>query len=175
MVEDNTGEWDARVQQEQGRRKRLAHLGVGAGVLLGVVALALGLLLRPNQTPAAAAPPPTTEAAAPSHAVAAIDESLPPQTPGPDVLNGQAQNLAVGLAEIWRAGKSKVAAETAHSFTVEYERTVGCDLRWIAGRAGPGVWKGTLSLVRSLHEITPYVGRARDGQAVVVTAVICPG
>jgi hypothetical protein len=51
---------------------------------------------------------------------------------------------------------------------------VGCDLRWIAGRAGPGVWKGTLSLVRSLHEITPHVGRAREGQAVVVTAIICP-
>jgi hypothetical protein len=90
------------------------------------------------------------------------------------VLDQQAQDLAVGLARIWRGGKSEGATQTAHSYTVEYERVVGCDLRWIAGQAGPGVWKGTLSLVRSLHEITPHVGRAREGQAVVVTAVICP-
>ena len=176
MVEDNTGEWDLRVQREQERnerRARLAHRGISAGVLLALVALTLGLLLRPKQMPAVAAPPPTpAKAADPAHH--GIETSLVSEMPDPHVLDGQAQTLAVDLARIWRDGKSERAAETAHTHTVEYEQMVGCDLRWIAGRAGPGVWKGTLSLVRSLHEITPHVGRAREGQAVVVTAVICP-
>jgi hypothetical protein len=176
IVEDNTGEWDLRVQREQerkDRRARLAHRGISAGVLLGLVALSLALLLRPKQMPAVAVPPPPPAKAVdpPLHG---IEASLLSETPEPHVLDGQAQTLAVDLARIWRDGESEGAAETAHTYTVEYEQMVGCDLRWIAGRAGPGVWKGTRSLVRSLHELTPHVGRAREGQAVVVTAVICP-
>jgi hypothetical protein len=178
IVDDNTAEWDARVQREQRRKKRLArraHIGMSAGVLLGLVALALGFTLQSKQPPAVAAPTPTpAKAADPAHLGIPLDVSFTPHKRKSDVLEGQAQSLAVGLARIWRSGKSEEAANTAHSYTVEYERVVGCDLRWIAGRAGPGVWEGTLSLVRSLREITPYVGRAREGQAVVVTAVICP-
>jgi hypothetical protein len=178
VVADNTEEWDARVQEEQRRKKklaRLAHIGMSAGVLLGLGALALGFMLHPRQLPAvAAATPASTTAGAPPHLGLPLGASFTPQQPEADVLDRQAQSLAVGLARIWRSGKSDGAAKTAHSYTVEYERVVGCDLRWIAGRAGPGVWKGTLSLVRSLRQITPHVGRAREGQAVVVTAVICP-
>jgi hypothetical protein len=179
IIEDNTAEWDARVQQEEQRKKRLArraHIGLSAGgVLLGLLGLALVLALQPRQRPAVAAPRPTPATAAnPVHSGIPLDGSFTPHRPEPDVLDRQAQSLAVGLARIWRSGKSEGAAETAHTYTVEYERDVGCDLRWIAGRAGPGVWKGTRSLARSLREITPYVGRAQEGQAVVVTAVICP-
>ncbi|HEV8571565.1 MAG TPA: hypothetical protein VGR49_00775 [Actinomycetota bacterium] len=178
ILDDNTAEWDARVQREQQRKKRLArraHIGMSAGVLLGLVALALGFTLQPKQLPAVAAPTPTSvKAVDPAHLGIPLAVSFARHKPESDVLERQAQSLAVGLARIWRGGKSEEAARTAHSYTVEYERVVGCDLRWIAGRAGPGVWEGTLSLVDSLREITPYVGRAREGQAVVVTAVICP-
>jgi hypothetical protein len=178
ILDDNTAEWDARVRSEQQRQKTLARLGqIGksAAVLLVLVALALGFMLRPKQRPAVAAPTlAPTKAAAPSHRGIPLDVSVTAHQPEPDVLARQAQDLAVGLARLWRSGKSEEASETAHSYTVDYERVVGCDLRWIAGQAGPGVWDGTLSLVHALQELTPYVGRARDGQAVVVTAVICP-
>jgi hypothetical protein len=158
--------------------KRLARRGqvpVSAGVLIGLVALAISLTLQPKQQPAVAKPtPPSAHVADPAYRGVSLDLSLVSKRPEPDVLDGQAQSLAVDLARIWRGGKSEVAATTAHSYTVEYERLVGCDLRWIAGQAGPGVWKGTISLIRSLREITPHVARAREGQAVVVTAVICP-
>jgi hypothetical protein len=175
IVGDNTAEWDARVLREQQRKKRLAHrahIGLGAGLLLGLVALALVVMVQPNKPPAVAASIHTP-------AKAGNPAELPPEEsfnhePGSDELKAQVQILAVGLARIWRSGKSEEAATTAQSYTVEYERAVGCDLRWIAGRAGPGVWQGTLSLVRSLHEITPFVGRAREGKAVVVTAITCP-
>jgi hypothetical protein len=177
IVDDNTAEWDARVQREQQRQKRLtrrAHIGMSAGVLLALVALALGFTLQPEKLPAVAAPTPTpAKAADPARLGLPLDMSFNPK-PDSAELDGQVQSLAVGLARIWRSGKSEEAAKTANSYTVEYEHVVGCDLRWVAGRAGPGVWEGTLSLVRSLREITPYVGRAREGQAVVVTAVICP-
>jgi hypothetical protein len=178
IVEDNTAEWDARVQREQQRKKRLArraHIGMSAGVLLGLVALALGLTMQSKQLPAVAAPAPTPAKVADSaHLGIPLDVSFTAHRPESDALEGQAQSLAVGLARIWRSGKSEQAEKTARSLTVEYERAVGCDLRWVAGRAGPGVWEGTLSMVRSLRELTPYVGRAREGQAVVVTAVVCP-
>lgn len=177
ILEDNTAEWDARVRREQQREKaraRLAHIGVSVGVLLVLVALALGFMLRPKQRPAVAAPAPKpAKTVAPAHRGIPFDVSVTPHRPEPAVLERQAQDLAVGLARVWKSGKSVEASETAHSYTMEYERVVGCDLRWIAGRAGPGVWEGTLSLVRGLRELTPYVGRAREGQAVVVTAVIC--
>jgi hypothetical protein len=179
ILDDNTAEWDARVRSEQQREKtlaRLGHIGKGAAVLLVLVALAFGFMLRPKQRPAVASPTiaPTKTVAAPSHRGIPLDVSVTPHRPEPDVLARQAQDLAVGLARVWRSGKSEEASETAHSYTVDYERVVGCDLRWIAGQAGPGVWNGTLSLVHALQELTPYVGRAREGQAVVVTAVICP-
>jgi hypothetical protein len=178
IADDNTAEWDARVQREEQRKKRLArraHIGMSAGVLLGFLALALVFTLQPKQLPAVAAPTATpAEAADPAHLGIPLDASFTAHKPESDVLERQAQSLAVGLARIWRSGKSEEAEKTAHSLTVEYERVVGCDLRWVAGRAGPGVWKGTLSMVRSLRELTPYVGRAREGQAVVVTAVVCP-
>lgn len=178
ILADNTAEWDARVQREQQRKKQLArraHMGMSAGVLLSLVALALAFTLQPKQQPAVASPTPApAKAADPAHLGIPLDVSFTPHRPESEVLEGQAQSLAEGLARIWRSGKSEAAAKTAHSYTEEYERVVGCDLRWIAGRAGPGVWEGTVSLVRSLRETTPYVGRAREGQAVVVTAVICP-
>lgn len=178
ILEDNTVEWDARVQREEQRRKRhawRAHLGMSAGVLLGLLGLALVFALQPKQLPAVAAPRPTPTSEANSFQPRiSLDVSVRAHQPEPDVLERQAQSLAVDFARIWRSGKSEQAAKTAHSYTMEYEREVGCDLRWIAGRAGPGVWKGTRSLARSLREITPYVGRAREGQAVVVTAVFCP-
>jgi hypothetical protein len=178
IADDNTAEWDARVQREQQRKKRLArrtHIGMSAGVLLGLVAVALGLTMQSKQPPAVAAPTPTpAKVADPVHLGIPLDVSFTAHRPESDVLEGQAQSLAVGLARIWRGGKSEQAEKTARSLTVEYERAVGCDLRWVAGRAGPGVWEGTLSMVRSLRELTPYVGRAREGQAVVVTAVVCP-
>lgn len=177
IVDDNTAEWDDRVQRERQRKKRLArwtHFGVSAGVLLGFVALALGFTLRSEKLPAIAAPTPVLpKAAEPTHLDIPLDESFKFK-PESDQLQGQAQSLAVSLARIWRSGESEEAEETARSYTGKYERVVGCDLRWIAGRAGPGVWEGTLGLVRSLREITPYVGRAREGKAVVVTAVTCP-
>lgn len=177
IVDDNTAEWDARVQQDEERKERLVRrgrIGVSAGVLMGLLAGALSLALQPKQQPAVAAPPPApAQAEDGAHLGDPLEMSLA-SPPGAAVLNEQAQSLAVELARIWRGGKSEEAAEAAHSYTVEYERMVGCDLRWIAGRAGPGVWKGTVSLVRSLREITPHVGRAREGEAVVVTAVICP-
>ena len=177
IVDDNAAEWDARVLREQQRKKRLArraHIVMSAGVLLGLVALALGLTLRPENLPAVAAPTPASaKAAKPAHLSIPLDVSFKFK-PESDQLDDQAQSLAVGLARIWRSGKSEEAAEAAHSYAVEYEHVAGCDLRWIAGRAGPGVWEGTLSLVRSLREITPYVGQARKGMAVVVTAVTCP-
>ncbi|HEV2906360.1 MAG TPA: hypothetical protein VGZ50_03475 [Actinomycetota bacterium] len=177
IVGDNTAEWDARVLREQQRKKRLAHrahIGLGAGLLLGLVALALVVMVQPKKPPAVAASIHT-----PAKAGNPAELRIPPEEsfnhePGSDELKAQVQILAVGLARIWRSGKSEEAATTAQSYTVEYERAVGCDLRWIAGRAGPGVWQGTLSLVRSLHEITPFVGRAREGKAVVVTAITCP-
>jgi hypothetical protein len=176
IVGDNTAEWDARVQREQERKKKIArraHLGMSVGVLLGLVALALGLTSQPKKPPAvAASQPPRSKVAEPTRGVP-LDESFGFK-PESDQLEGQAQSLAVGLARIWRSGKSEEAADTARSYTEEYERMVGCDLRWIAGRAGPGVWEGTRSLARSLREITPYVGRAREGKAVVVTAITCP-
>jgi hypothetical protein len=178
IVDDNTAEWDARVQREQQREKRhgrLMHIGMSAGVLLLVVAFAVGFTLRPKGRPAVAAPTPApAKNATPAHRGIPLDVAVTPHQPEPDVLTRQAQNLAVGLARVWRSGKSVEASEAAHLYTVEYERVVGCDLRWIAGRQGPGVWEGTLSLVHALREVTPYVGRAREGQAVVVTAVICP-
>lgn len=167
ILEDNTAEWDARVQAEEQRRDRnramLRHIGVSAGVLLVLVALALGFMLRPKHRPAGTAP-----------ASLSVNAALPTARPTPAELERQAQDLAVELARVWRNGKSAEASEAAHAFTVDYERAVRCDLRWIAGREGPGVWEQTVSLVRALEELTPYVGRARDGQAVVVTAVICP-
>lgn len=180
IVDDNTAEWDARLlrseQQRARTRARLGQIGKGMGVLLVVGAVAIGFTLRPRQRAAVAAPTlaPATTAPAPSHRGIPLGVSVTPHRPRPDVLERQAQDLAVDLARVWRGGKSEEASETAHSYTVDYERVVGCDLRWIAGRAGPGVWDGTLSLVRALRQITPYVGRAREGQAVVVTAVICP-
>jgi hypothetical protein len=178
ILDDNTAEWDARVQREQQREKRhgrLMHFGMSAAVLLLVAALALGFTLRPKGRPAAAAPMPApAKKAVPAHRGVPLDLSVTPHQPEPDVLTRQAQNLAVGLARVWRSGKSVEASEAARVYTVEYERVVGCDLRWIAGRQGPGVWEGTLSLVHALRELTPYVGRAQEGQAVVVTAVICP-
>jgi hypothetical protein len=175
VIVDNTAEWDARVHREQQRRKRLpgrAHVGVSAGVLLGLVAAALGFILQPEKPPAVAAPTPARpRAAEPPELRTPLDVSFNLE---PDQLEGQAQSLAVRLARIWRNGKSEEASEATHSYTAEFERVAGCDLRWIAGRAGPGVWEGTVSLVRSLREITPYVGRAREGKAVVVTAVTCP-
>lgn len=176
-LDDNTAEWDARVQREQQRKTKLArraHIVMSAGVLLGLVALALGLTLRPENLSAVPAPIPVpAKAAEPANLDIPLDVSFKFK-PESDQREGQAQSLAVGLARIWRSGKSEEAAETARSYAGEYERVVGCDLRWIAGRAGPGVWEGTLSLARSLREITPYVGRAREGKAVVVTAVTCP-
>jgi hypothetical protein len=178
ILEDNTAEWDARVRSEQQReraRARLSHIGVSAGVLLVLVVLALGFTLRPKQRPAVAAPAaPSAKTTDSAHRGLPLDIPVTAHRPEPAVLERQAQDLAVGLARLWRSGKSVEASDTAHSYTLEYERVVGCDLRWIAGRAGPGVWEGTVSLVRSLRELTPYVGRAREGQAVVVTAVICP-
>ena len=175
---DNTAEWDARVQRERERGekvRRRARIGITAGVVLGLLGLCLTLVVQPTVEPAVAAPPPSRAPAGhPGHLGIPLEVPIASETPGPEVLDQQAQSLAVGLARIWRSGKSGEAARSAHSYTVEYERMVGCDLRWIAGRAGPGVWKGTLSLVRSLHEFTPHVGRAREGQAVVVTAIICP-
>jgi hypothetical protein len=179
ILDGNTAEWDARVQREQQRKKRFArraHIGVSASVsvLVGLVALAVGLTLQPEKPPAVAAPPPgSAKVADPAHLAIPLDVSFN-HKPESDQLEDQVQSLAVGLARIWRSGKSEEAAETARSYAVEYERVAGCDLRWIAGQAGPGVWEGTLSLVRSLREITPYVGRAREGKAVVVTAVTCP-
>lgn len=176
-LDDNTAEWDACVQREQQRKTKLARrapIVVSAGVLLSLVALAPSLTLRPENLSAVAAPTPApAKAAEPGRLGIPLDVSFKFK-PESDQLEGQAQSLAVGLARIWRSGKSEEAAEAAHSYTVEYEHVAGCDLRWIAGRAGPGVWEGTLSLVRSLREITPYVGQARRGMAVVVTAVTCP-
>jgi len=178
ILGDNTAEWDARVRSEQQREKRFArlvHIGTSSGVLLVLVALAVGFTLRSKQRPAVAAPTlPPAKTAATSQRGIPLEVSVTPHQPEPDVLERQAQDLAVNLARVWRSGKSEEASETAHSYTVDYERVVGCDLRWIAGQAGPGVWEGTVSLVRALRELTPYVGRAREGQAVVVTAVICP-
>jgi hypothetical protein len=178
IVEDNTAEWDTRVRSEQQRQRKIARLGrIGktATVLIVLVGLALTITLRPKQRPAVAAPTtPPVKAVLPTHYGIPLDVSITPHQPAPDVLARQAQDLAVGLARVWRSGKSEEASETAHAYTVDYERVVGCDLRWIAGQAGPGVWSGTLSLVDALQELTPYVGRAREGQAVVVTAVICP-
>lgn len=177
ILDDNTAEWDARVQQEQQRKKRFArraHIGMSAGVLVSLVALAVGLTLEPGKPPAVAAPAPTSaKVAEPAELAPPFDVSFN-QKPKSGQLEGQVRSLAVGLARIWRSGKSEEAAEMARSYAEEYERIVGCDLRWIAGRAGPGVWEGTLSLARSLRGITPYVGRAREGKAVVVTAVTCP-
>ena len=177
IFDDKTAEWDARVRREQQRKKRLArraHIGVSAGVLLGIVALAVGFTLQPEKRPAVAAPRPASAKAGDlAHLGLPLDVSFNRKQES-DQLDAQVHSLAVGLARIWRSGESEEAAKTAHSYTVEYERMVGCDLRWVAGRAGPGVWEGTPSLVRSLREITPYVGRAREGKAVVVTAVICP-
>jgi hypothetical protein len=177
IVGDNAAEWDARVRRDQQRKKRLAHrahIGLGAGLLLGLVALALVVMVEPKKPPAVAASIHNpAKAGDPAQLRISPEESFNHE-PGSDELDAQVQILAVGLARIWRSGKSEKAATTAQSYTVEYERAVGCDLRWIAGRAGPGVWQGTLSLVRSLHEITPFVGRAREGKAVVVTAITCP-
>jgi hypothetical protein len=165
-LDDNTAEWDARVQREQQRKTRFARrapIVVSAGVLLSLVALAPSLTLRPENLSAVAAPTPApAKAAEPAHLGIPLDVSFKFK-PESDQLEGQAQSLAVGLARIWRSGKSEEAAEVAHSRTVEYEHVAGCDLRWIAGRAGPGVWEGTLSLVRSLREITPYVGQHVEG------------
>jgi hypothetical protein len=176
IVGDNTAEWDARVLREQQRKKRLAHrvhIGLGAGLLLGL-ALALVVMVQPKKPPAVAASTPTPAKAGNLTQLRIAREEFSNHTPGPDELEAQVQTLAVGLARIWRSGKSEEAATMAQSYAVEYERAVGCDLRWVAGKAGPGVWEGTLSLVRSLHEITPFVGRAREGKAVVVTAITCP-
>jgi hypothetical protein len=143
IVDDNTAEWDVCVQREQERKERLArrvHVAVSAGLLLGLVALALGLALQPEKPPAVAAPQPARpKAAEPFHLGVPLDEAFKVK-PGSDQLEGQAQSLAVGLARIWRSGKSEDAAETARSYAGEYERVVGCEVRWIAGRAGPGVW-----------------------------------
>lgn len=177
IVGDNAAEWDARVQREQQRKKKVAHrahLGVSVGVLLGLVAVAVGLTSQSEKPPAVAGPQPArSKAVEPIHPAVPVDESFTFK-PGSEQLEVQAQSLAVGLARIWQSGKSEDAAETARAYTGEYERVAGCDLRWVAGRAGPGVWEGTLGLARSLREITPYVGRAREGKAVVVTAITCP-
>jgi hypothetical protein len=142
--------------------------------MLGLVVLALIVTVQPKKPPAVAAPKHTpAKAGDPAQLPISPEESFN-HKPGSDELEAQVQTLAVGLARIWRSGKSEEAATTTESYTSEYERAVGCDLRWVAGRAGPGVWEGTLSLVRSLHEITPFVGRAREGKAVVVTAITCP-
>jgi hypothetical protein len=177
IVGENAAEWDVRVQRELDRRKRLArrtHIGMSVAGLIGLVALALTFTLEAEKPPAVAAPShPPAKAADAAFLRIPLDVSFNHKAEA-DELEGQVQRLAVGLARIWRSGKSEEAAKTADSFAEEYERAAGCDLRWIAGRAGPGVWDGTFSLVRSLRQITPYVGRAREGQAVVVTAITCP-
>lgn len=170
-------EWEAHAQGRQERRKRVTHrarIGLGAGVLLGLLPVALVVTAQSKRPPVVAASQNTRPVAGDSALLRIEPEESFNDKPGSDDLEAQVQNLAVGLARIWRSGKSEEAAITAQSYTVEYEHAVGCDLRWVAGRAGPGVWEGTLSLVRSLHEITPFVGRAREGKAVVVTAITCP-
>jgi hypothetical protein len=109
-LDDNTAEWDARVQREQQRKTRFARrapIVVSAGVLLSLVALAPSLTLRPENLSAVAAPTPApAKAAEPAHLGIPLDVSFKFK-PESDQLEGQAQSLAVGLARIWRAGSQR--------------------------------------------------------------------